>query len=63
MIISYDVSPIQVRITATHQPIAEFLINLCAIIGGAFASFGIVDAILFEGGNVVRKKLQMGKQF
>ena len=63
LIISYDVSPIQVRITAAHQPVSGFIVNLCAVIGGAFAIFGILDGIVFEGGNVVRKKLQMGKQF
>jgi len=63
LIVSYDVSPIQVRITATHQPLSELLINLCAIVGGAFAIFGILDAVIFEGGNIVKKKLQIGKQF
>ena len=63
LIVSYDVSPIQVRITATHQPLSELLINLCAIIGGAFAIFGILDALIFEGGNLVKKKLSIGKQF
>jgi hypothetical protein len=63
LIVSYEVSPIQVRITATHQPLSEFLINLCAIVGGAFAIFGILDAVVFEGGNIVKKKMGIGKQF
>lgn len=63
LIVSYEVSPIQVRITATHQPLSEFLINLCAIVGGAFAIFGILDAVVFESGNIVKKKMGIGKQF
>ena len=63
LIVSYEVSPIQVRITAPHQPLSEFLINLCAIVGGAFAIFGILDAVVFESGNIVKKKMGIGKQF
>ena len=63
LIISYDVSPIQVRIHAKHQPFSEFVVNLCAVIGGTFAIFGVLDGVVFSGSNVIRKKLQMGKQF
>ena len=63
LIISYHVSPIQVRIRAESQPVSEFVVNLCAVIGGAFAIFGILDGIVFTGQNVVRKKMGIGKQF
>ena len=31
--------------------------------GGAFAIFGILDAVVFESGNIVKKKMGIGKQF
>jgi len=61
VLISYDVSPIQVHIQNTRRPISELLLSLCAIIGGAFAMFGIIDGILYAGSNVVRQKVAAGK--
>ena len=63
LIISYDVSPIQAHIAENRKPLSDFVVSLCAIIGGAFSLFGIIDGILFTTNREIRKKLQMGKQY
>lgn len=57
MLISYDVAPIQVQITHKGDSFVTLITNLCAIIGGAFSIFGILDGVLFTGGNAIRKKI------
>jgi len=61
MLVSYDVSPIHAHITTKETPMTDFLVSLCAIIGGAVSLFGIVDAMLFTGATTIKKK--MGKGF
>ena len=63
LIISYDVSPIQAHIHENRKPLTDFVVSLCAIIGGAFSLFGILDGILFTTNREIRKKLQIGKQY
>lgn len=61
LIISYDVSPIEVRIEGKAQATSDFIVQLCAIIGGAFAIFGVVDGTLYSTSKVVRRKMGLGK--
>jgi len=61
MLVSYDVSPIHAHIMTKTTPMADFLVSLCAIIGGAVSVFGIVDAMLFTGATTLKKNL--GKSF
>ena len=56
VLFSYDVSPIQVQIELKQEPFSEFLVSLCAIVGGAFSIFGILDAMLFNSARVVGGK-------
>jgi len=63
LIISYDVSPIQAHISENRKPLTDFLVSLCAIVGGAFSLFGIVDGLMFAGSREIRKKLSLGKQY
>ncbi len=60
VLISYDVSPIQVEIEAREEPLSAFLVSLCAIVGGAVSLFGIFDGILFTSAAIVKERL--GKQ-
>jgi hypothetical protein len=41
----YDFSPIMVRVVEQRLSIAQLLVNLCAILGGAFALSGVVDQV------------------
>ncbi|EOD29712.1 hypothetical protein EMIHUDRAFT_429869 [Emiliania huxleyi CCMP1516] len=61
LLISYDVSPIQVNIAERRQPTSELVLSFCAIIGGVVAVFGIIDGMLYTGSAVVRQKLSAGK--
>jgi len=62
LLISYDVSPIHAHIVERSRATSEFVVSLCAIVGGAVSVFGIVDAMLFTGTNVVKKRIG-GKSF
>eukprot|EP00189_Rhodosorus_marinus_P010713 CAMPEP_0184740444 /NCGR_PEP_ID=MMETSP0315-20130426/3470_1 /TAXON_ID=101924 /ORGANISM="Rhodosorus marinus, Strain UTEX LB 2760" /LENGTH=368 /DNA_ID=CAMNT_0027210129 /DNA_START=192 /DNA_END=1298 /DNA_ORIENTATION=- len=57
----YDMSPIKVEVTETRKPFLGFIVQLCAIIGGIFTVMGMIDASVYHGGKVIRKKLQLGK--
>ena len=38
VMVSYDVSPIHAHVVEATTPLADFLISMCAIIGGAVSS-------------------------
>lgn len=61
LLISYDVSPIHAHIVQTSEAFSDFLVSLCAIVGGAVSVFGIVDGLLYASTNAVKKS--MGKNF
>ena len=42
--ISFEFSPVTMVITKEKKPLTKFLINLCAIVGGAFVVFGILNS-------------------
>ena len=56
LLISYDVSPIHAHIVETSEAFIDFLVSLCAIVGGAVSVFGIVDGLLYASTNAVKKK-------
>jgi thiol-disulfide isomerase/thioredoxin len=57
---SFDLSPTQIVIKQTRQPLATFVTSVCAIIGGVFTVIGLVDSVLYHSLNVLKKQ-QMGK--
>eukprot|EP00201_Polytomella_parva_P020208 CAMPEP_0175043532 /NCGR_PEP_ID=MMETSP0052_2-20121109/3244_1 /TAXON_ID=51329 ORGANISM="Polytomella parva, Strain SAG 63-3" /NCGR_SAMPLE_ID=MMETSP0052_2 /ASSEMBLY_ACC=CAM_ASM_000194 /LENGTH=374 /DNA_ID=CAMNT_0016306611 /DNA_START=547 /DNA_END=1671 /DNA_ORIENTATION=+ len=57
----YDLSPIKVRIAEKKESKLHFLTNVCAIVGGAFTVAGLVDAAIYQGGKIIRKKIEIGK--
>jgi len=61
LLISYDVSPIHAHIVETSEAFSDFLVSLCAIVGGAVSVFGIVDGLLHATTDAVKKS--MGKNF
>ena len=42
--ISFDFSPVSMKITKEPKPLSRFVINLCAIVGGVFVVFGIINS-------------------
>uniref|UniRef100_A0A7S0LNT7 Thioredoxin domain-containing protein n=1 Tax=Coccolithus braarudii TaxID=221442 RepID=A0A7S0LNT7_9EUKA len=57
LLISYDVSPIQVQIEQRVEPASDLIVSLCAIVGGAFTIFGILDAMLWTTSKAMLKKI------
>jgi len=44
----YEPSPFLVTISTTRPPLTTFLVNLCAIVGGAFTIAGFFDSLLYH---------------
>ncbi|XP_076918511.1 protein disulfide isomerase-like 5-4 [Bidens hawaiensis] len=59
----YEPSPMQVLITENPKSFSHFITNLCAIIGGVFTVAGILDSILHNTMRLVKKKVELGKNF
>ena len=58
----YDLSPIKVEISEYRISFMRFLAETCASVGGVFAVSGIIDKVVYKGGLVIRKKIELGKQ-
>lgn len=58
--ITYDISPLNVVVREERRSVAEFLTNLCAIIGGVFTVLGLVDSVVYHGVKVAQK-MELGK--
>ncbi|PNH02779.1 Endoplasmic reticulum-Golgi intermediate compartment protein 3 [Tetrabaena socialis] len=57
----YDLSPIKVRIIEHASSFLSFLTSVCAIVGGVFTVSGIVDACVYTGARLIKKKMELGK--
>ena len=55
LMITYDVSPIHAHIVEKTTATTEFLVSLCAIIGGAVSLFGLVDGMLHSGTKTLKR--------
>ena len=47
----------QVQIEEKVEYMSDFIVSLCAIVGGAFTIFGILDAMLWTTSKAMLKKL------
>jgi len=56
IVFNYKVSPVAVRYSNSRENIAQFLINICAIIGGIFTVAGIVDALIHKSSKIIFKE-------
>jgi hypothetical protein len=61
VVFSYDFSPLRVLIAESHTELATFLTQVSAIIGGVFTVVGLIDSIMYHTGDLVARKMQMGK--
>ena len=43
----YDISPITIKTTLHKKHFMKFLINICAIVGGVFVVFSLIDSLIF----------------
>jgi len=60
LLVSYDVSPIHAHIVDKAEAFSDFVVSLCAIVGGAVSVFGILDGMLFTGQRAVKRSLNKG---
>lgn len=44
--VKYDLSSLRVHIRESHQPFSQFLVRLCGIVGGIFATSGILNVLV-----------------
>ena len=54
-VFSYDISPYRVVHREERQSLGSFLTQLCAIVGGCFTVFGLIDSALFYGVKAVKQ--------
>ena len=54
-VFSYDISPYRVVHREESQSLGSFLTQLCAIVGGCFTVFGLIDSALFYGVKAVKQ--------
>ena len=58
----YDLHPICVNVREKHQEFSQFLVRLCGIIGGVFATSGMLHSFIGHLSEVILKHLQRGKR-
>ena len=58
----YDLSPLRVEIEERRMGFFQFLSNVAAIIGGVSAVMTIIDGAVYRGQQVLREKVDLGKQ-
>jgi Endoplasmic reticulum vesicle transporter len=45
----YELSPIKIRYTMSYEKWSQYIVELCAIVGGLFVVAGIIESILRNG--------------
>ena len=60
LMFNFEFSPITENITQNHKNLVEFLISICAIIGGVYTIAGIVDSMIHKSVSIVFKS-RIGK--
>ena len=58
---TYDLDPMGVLVQDNAMPLYKFLTSVCAIIGGAFTMFGLLDGVFYHSMRSLEKKMQLGK--
>jgi len=53
----YDISPVKVVVVEETQSFASFVTKICAVIGGIYTVVGLLDNIIYHGGQAAAKKL------
>ena len=60
MMFNFEFSPITENVSRNGQSFVEFLISICAIIGGVYTIAGIVDSMIYKSVSYVFKN-RIGK--
>ena len=54
-VLSYDISPYRVVHTQSGDGFFGYLTQLCAVVGGVFTVFGIIDGMLYNSIKVIKR--------
>ncbi|TPX32166.1 hypothetical protein SmJEL517_g04673 [Synchytrium microbalum] len=57
---NFEISPMLVLYTEYRKPLAHFLTDVCAIVGGVFTVAGMVDAAIYTAAKL-QQKVELGK--
>lgn len=57
----YELTPITVKYTEQSKSVAHFLVQVCAIIGGVFTVWGIINNVLHASLKSLITKVELGK--
>ena len=57
VVFSYDLSPLQLLISEERPPLSKLLISACAIVGGVFSSFNLLDGALHSSARALDVKI------
>ena len=52
---SYSMSPLRIIHRSSTQSLGSLLTQLCAVVGGVFTTFGLIDSILFWGATAAKR--------
>jgi hypothetical protein len=53
----YDISPVMVVVREETQAFASFVTKICAVIGGIYTVIGLIDNVIYHGGQSIKKAL------
>ncbi|CAJ0935614.1 unnamed protein product, partial [Mesorhabditis belari] len=59
--VQYEFSPLMVRYEERRQSLSEWLVSLCAIVGGVFTVASLIDSFIYSTQRVIEKKMQINK--
>jgi len=57
----YELSPIEMMNVITKERIYQYIVDMCAIIGGVYTMAKFIDGVLHQGIKTIRAKARMGK--
>ncbi|XP_070567159.1 endoplasmic reticulum-Golgi intermediate compartment protein 2-like [Ptychodera flava] len=57
----YDLSSLLIKVTEEYQPIWQFLVRLCGIVGGVFATSGMLHSLIGALYDLICCRYQLGK--
>ncbi|CAF0850756.1 unnamed protein product [Didymodactylos carnosus] len=59
--VTYEISPMMVKLIEQRRSFAHFITSVCAIIGGVFTVASLLDAFVYRSSCLLLKKLELGK--
>jgi endoplasmic reticulum-Golgi intermediate compartment protein 3 len=52
---NYELSPITVQFNQDSENFFEFIVHICAIVGGVFTVFSIIDSLIHSSVSLIFK--------